>query len=105
MRDVSPGEVWLVDLGMAAKIRPCLMLTPAPTDDELALHLVLPHTTALREGNPWQVAIPKPWLKPGAFHVQQVYTVPITKLERRLGVLTIDEFKRVKRRLADRLGL
>jgi hypothetical protein len=32
----SAGEVWLVDLGLAAKVRPCLILSDYPADDELA---------------------------------------------------------------------
>ena len=47
------GEVWLVDLGLAAKVRPCLLLTDFPADDELALVTVVPHTTAMR-GNRWE---------------------------------------------------
>ena len=30
---------------------------------------VLPHTTAVK-GNRWELNIPKPFLKPGAFHFQ-----------------------------------
>jgi len=37
MRDARKGEVWLVDMGMVAKVRPCLLLTDYPADDELAL--------------------------------------------------------------------
>ena len=48
------GEVWLVDLGLAAKTRPCLLLTGYPDDDELALITVVSHTTALR-GNKWEL--------------------------------------------------
>ena len=105
MKHANPGEVWLVDLGMMAKIRPCVVLTPSPLDHELDLFFLLPHTTSLREANPWQVVIPKPWLKPGAFHVQQIYTVPSVKLERKLGVLTTAEFEVLKLKLAERLGL
>jgi mRNA interferase MazF len=41
------GEVWMTDLGIAAKVRPCLLLTDEPTDDELALFTVVHHTTSL----------------------------------------------------------
>jgi mRNA interferase MazF len=41
----SRGEVWRVDLGLAAKVRPCLILSDYPADDELALMVVVPHTT------------------------------------------------------------
>jgi hypothetical protein len=30
---VNPGEVWLVDFGMAAKVRPALLLTGKPGDE------------------------------------------------------------------------
>jgi mRNA interferase MazF len=65
MRDARRGDVWLVDLGMAAKVRPCLLLTDYPADDELALVTLVAHTTALR-GNRWELSIPKPFLKEGA---------------------------------------
>ena len=85
----------MVDFGMAAKVRPALLLTGKPADDELDLVTVLLHTTVLR-GNRWELDIPKPFLKPGAFHLQQVQTVSTVKLERRLGVLTGDEINRVR---------
>jgi len=37
MRGVNRGEVWMVDLGMAAKVRPALLLTGEPAADELDL--------------------------------------------------------------------
>ena len=48
MPAVNRGEVWLIDFGMAAKIRPALLLAGNPKDDELDLITVLLHTTALR---------------------------------------------------------
>lgn len=98
------GEVWVIDLGLVAKVRPCLLLTDYPADDELALVTVLPHTTALR-GNRWELAVPKPFLKPGAFHLQQIASVSIAHLERRLGVLTAEEWTKVQTALRDRLKL
>lgn len=97
-------EVWMIDLGMVAKVRPCLLLTDYPDDDELALVTVLPHTTALR-GNRWELSIPKPFLKPGTFHLQQIQSVSVARLERRLGVLSDDEWAKVKQYLTDYLGL
>ena len=90
----SPGEVWRVDLGLAAKVRPCLILSDHPADDELALMVVVPHTTAVR-GNRWELAIPKPFLEPGVFHLQQVQPVSLPRLDRKLGALSPEEFKRV----------
>lgn len=90
----------MVDLGMIAKVRPCLLLTDYPADDELAPVTVLPHTTALR-GQRWELALPKSFLKPGAFHLQQVQSVSVSRVERRLGVLTAEEWTAVQNRLAD----
>jgi mRNA interferase MazF len=59
------------DHHLSREARPCLLLTSYPADDELALITILPHTTAFR-GNHWELAIPKPFLKPGAFHLQQI---------------------------------
>ena len=104
MPGVARGEVWIVDFGMMAKIRPALLLTGEPADDELDLVTVLLHTTALR-GNRWELNIPKPFLKPGAFHLQQVQTVSTAKLEGRLGILTQAEMERVRDALSERLEI
>jgi mRNA interferase MazF len=100
---MKTGEVWQVDLGLAGKVRPCLLLTSYPNDDELALVTVLPHTTALR-GNRWEVTIAKPFLKGGAFHLQQIQSVPTVRLMRRLGVLTADEMTDVFERMDQLFG-
>src|SRR5579859_7781440 len=104
MPAINRGEVWMVDFGLAAKVRPALLLTGNPADDELDLVTVLLHTTALR-GNHWELNIPKPFLKPGAFHLQQIQTISTAKLERKLGTLTGDEMSRVLEALAGRLGI
>src|SRR5438067_4031805 len=104
MRGINPGEVWIIDFGMAAKVRPALLLTGEPAVDELDLITVLLHTTALR-GNRWELNIPKPFLKLGAFHLQQIQTISTVKLERRLGVLTSEEMGRVQNAVKNRLSI
>jgi mRNA interferase MazF len=104
MPATNRGEVWQVDFGMAAKVRPALLLTGNPADAELDLVTVLLHTTSLR-GNRWELSIPKPFLKPGAFHLQQVQSVPTVRLERRLGVLNETEMNQVLDALAERLRI
>lgn len=101
---VNRGEVWMIDFGMAAKVRPALLLTGHPADDELDVVTVLLHTTSLR-GNQWELNIPKPFLKPGAFHLQQIQTVSTVKLERRMGALSEAEMKQVRDALVQRLGI
>ena len=97
------GEVWQVDLGMVAKVRPCLVLTDPPSDDELALVTICNHTTSLR-GNRWELSIPKPFLREGAFHLQQINTISTSKLMRRLGELNGDEWQRFQSRFLERFA-
>jgi mRNA interferase MazF len=104
MAILTAGDVWLVDFGMVAKVRPALLLTDSPADDELDLVTVLLHTTALR-GNRWELNVPKSFLKSGAFHLQQVQTISTVKLERRLGALSEEEMNIVLDALAKRLGI
>lgn len=104
MRAINPGEVGLVDFGLAGKVRPALLLTGNPADDELDLVLALLHTTALR-GNRWELSISKPFLKPGAFHFQQIQSIPTVRLERQLGELTSAEMDKILDLLAERLGI
>ena len=101
---MNAGEVWQVDLGLAGKIRPCLLLTGYPNDDELALVTVIPHTTALR-GNRWELTITKPFLKSGAFHLQQLQSVPTVRLLRKVGVLSAVDMQLVHGRLSKYFGM
>jgi mRNA interferase MazF len=99
------GDIWLVDLGLAAKVRPCLVLTSQPHDNDLDVFTVVAHTTAVR-GSHWEISIPKPFLaEDGAFDVQRIATVASIKLERKLGELTQAEMNNLLDRLAERLGL
>ena len=63
MPRANPAEVWIANLGLAAKVRPCLVLSDYPAEDELSLLILVPHTTAVRN-NRWELSIPKPFLKP-----------------------------------------
>ena len=100
----APGEVWRVDLGLTAKVRPCLVMSDYPADNELALVLVIPHTTATR-GNRWEFPSGKPFLRPGVFHLQQIQPVSLNRIETKLGALTTDEFQALGKQLARLLNL
>jgi len=104
MKNTLPGEIWRVDFGLAAKVRPALLLSDYPKDEELALLVVIPHPTAIR-GNRWELALPKPFLKPGVFHLQQIQPVSLARFDSRLGVLTPEEFESVKQSLVRLLNL
>jgi len=43
MPNPSRGEVWLVDLGYVAKVRPCLVLSIPPLDEDRALATLVAH--------------------------------------------------------------
>jgi mRNA interferase MazF len=99
------GEVWLVDLGMAAKIRPCLVLSiPANDDNDRVLTTLVPHTTSTR-GSKFEIVIASRFLKTGAFDVQNVITIPTVKMIRMLGQLTTDEMLKIETGLKVWLGL
>ncbi len=99
------GEVWLVDLGMAAKIRPCLVMSISADDEnERVPTTLIPHTTSTRESR-FEIVIAVRFLKPGAFDVQNVITIPTIKLIRMLGQLTSDDMLEIETRLRIWLGL
>jgi mRNA interferase MazF len=97
------GEVWLFDLGMAAKVRPVLVVSVPFGDIDRALVTVVPHTTQLR-GSAYEASIKAPFLKPGAFLVQGVSTYPTAWAIRKLGVLRKEQFDDVFETLLDWLG-
>jgi mRNA interferase MazF len=81
------GEVWLVDLGLAAKIRPCVVLSVATAESDRALVTLVPHTTSVR-GSQFEVVVLAKFLKPGAFDAQGLAAVPHARLVRHIGQMT-----------------
>jgi mRNA interferase MazF len=98
------GEVWLVDLGYIAKVRPGLVLSIEPLDTDRALVTLVPHTTSPR-GTRFEVDLKPAFLKRGAFDAQNPVTAPLAKLLKKVGVLTTDEMKRVEDAVRTWLGL
>lgn len=100
----SQGDVWLADLGYTAKTRPVLLPGRYPADDELALMVIVPHTTAIR-GNRWEFDAGLPFLAPGVFHLQQVQPVSLSRLVKKLGNMPVAGLGALRRRLATELDL
>lgn len=92
-----PGEVWLADLGMAAKTRPVVVVSRFDTDPPRALVLYVPLTPQDR-GSEYEVVLPElPFLKlEGVANVQGLGSLALTRLERRLGTLPPEVFARIK---------
>ncbi len=98
------GDVWLVDLGMVAKVRPCLVLSvPADDENDRVLTTMVPHTTSTRESR-FEVRSNVRFLKSGAFDAQNIITIPTVKLVRRLGTLPDDPMTGVERAVRLWLG-
>ena len=99
------GSVWIVDLGMTAKVRPCLVLSVPTQPQDRVLVTLVPHTSSV-QGTRFEVAVQVPFLRPGAvFDAQQIVTVPQVKLIRRLGDLPPDQLALVEEAVRRWLGL
>lgn len=86
MPNPNRGEIWLVDLGYAAKVRPCLVLSIPAADEDRALATLVPHTTSVRDSR-FEAQIQVKFLRAGAFDAQNLVTIPHAKLIRKLGTL------------------
>ncbi len=87
----KPGEVWLVDLGLAAKTRPVVVVSRYDPNPPRALIIYILLTTQNR-GSQYEVILPKlGFLKRDSIaNVQGLASIPNIRLERKLGVLPDD---------------
>ena len=101
-----PGEVWVADLGLAAKTRPVVIVSRDDPDPPRALILYVPLTTQQRQ-SPNEVALPRlPFLaQHSVANVQGLGSLPSVRLERRLGMLPDARMGQIKRALAFALDL
>ena len=101
-----PGEVWLADLGLAAKTRPIVILSRHDPDAPRALTIYVPLTTQNR-GSRYEVELPQlRFLREVSFaNVQGIASLPVTRLERRLGDVPPDVIDRIRQALAFATGM
>lgn len=104
MPEPRRGEVWILDLGLAAKVRPCVVLSVPALDQDRALATLIPHTTAARASR-FEVDVKVSFLRPGAFDAQSLVTVPHVKLIRKIGALSPDQLQAVENAARSWLGL
>ncbi len=69
-----------------------------------ALVTLVPHTTSTR-GSRFEVGVPVPFLRPGAFDAQGLVTIPLAKLIRYLGRLHPIQLSQVEQGVRVWLGL
>lgn len=98
------GEVWLVDLGLAAKVRPCVVVSVPVEERDRALATVVARTTSPR-GSRFEVPIAVKFLRPGVFDAQNMVTIPLAKFLRKLGELSAADLKLVDGAVHAWLGL
>jgi mRNA interferase MazF len=98
------GEVYMVDLGLAAKVRPCLVLSVPLEGSDRSIVRLIPHTTTIRRSR-FEVAVSVKFLRPGAFDVQAIVTVPTVRLMNRLGSLTTEQIRPVEKGVCSWLGI
>lgn len=104
MRAPLRGEVYMVDLGLAAKVRPCVLLGVPTEESDRSLVTVIPHTTALRQSR-FEIVVPVRFLRSGAFDAQGIVTVPTVRLMNHLGTLTTVQLGSVERGVCAWLGI
>ena len=104
MGNPERGEVWLTDLGYAAKVRPVLVVSVRIADQDYALVQVVPHTTQPR-GARFEVSLSVRFLEAGVFNIQGMVAVPSARFLRRLGTLPPEQMAEVEARIRQWLGL
>jgi mRNA interferase MazF len=102
----QPGDVWLADLGLAAKTRPVVIVSRYDPDPPRALILYVPLTTQNRQ-SPYEVALPRLGFldRDSVTNVQGLGSLPRVRLERRLGKLPDDAMTKIKSALVFALDL
>jgi mRNA interferase MazF len=102
----QPGEIWLADLGLAAKTRPVIIVSRQDPDPPRSLVLYVPLTTQRRD-SPYEVPLPRlPFLdRESVANVQGLGSLPTVRLERRIGRLSAEVLEHLKDALAFSLDI
>ena len=94
------GEVWPVDMGLAAKMRPGIVLI---ADNLNAPRSLLIHIPITRQNRGSQLEIPLGHLafldRESVANVQAIGSLPSVRFEKRLGVLPAADLESVKKAL------
>lgn len=103
---LHPGEVWLADLGMAAKTRPVVIVSRHDDDAPRALVIYVPLTTQHR-GSRHEVVLPSLGFlrQESVANVQGISSLPQVRLERRLGRIPDSVLKEVRSAISFALEL
>jgi mRNA interferase MazF len=96
-----PGEVWVADLGVTAKVRPVVIVSRHDPDAPRALVIYVPLTTQNR-GSKYEIEMPRLHFlrEAGVANVQGVASLQTVRLVRKLGQLPAELLDRVRQALA-----
>ena len=99
------GDIVLVDLGMVAKVRTCLVLCANP-DSARTVSLIAPLTTEVRGGESEIPFSKPPWLaKPCVVNLSGLGSVERHRIQRRLGPFPPERFEEAKKVIARMFAL
>ena len=91
------GEVWIADLGLVGKTRPIVILSRTDDDPPRALAIYVPITTQARSSD-YEVTLGHlSFLDPASVaNVQGIGSLPLVRLEKRIGTLSEVDLTPVK---------
>ena len=106
MTGFSRGDVVVVDLGMTAKVRPCVVVSIGQPDRQRNMSVVVPMTTEIRGGEA-EIRFPKPaWLRQeSVVNALGIAGVDNAKIERRIAAFPLDKMAELESVLKRLLGL
>lgn len=100
------GEVWMVDMGMAGKIRPTVVVLDdqVPVERSIVVHVPI---TSQNRGSELEVSLGHlRFLTPESVaNVQGIGSLPRTRFERKLGVLPPADLERIRHAMRRAFGL
>jgi len=93
----KPGDIWLADLGLAAKVRPVLVISRHDPEAPRALIIYVPLTTQHR-GSQYEIPVEQLSFLDAAsvVNVQGIGSLVEPRLERKLGQLPPELMAKVK---------
>jgi mRNA interferase MazF len=107
MTSFRRGDVVVVDLGIAAKVRPAVVVSITnPDSQRTGMAVVVPMTTEIRKGE-CEISFSKPpWLKQTCVvNLLGIAGVDRSRIERVIGTFPIKPMEEIDRGLARLLGL
>ena len=106
MTSFSRSDVVIVDLGMASKVRPCVVVSTGRPDSQRNMSVVVPMTTEIRGGE-CEVSFAKPaWLKEkSVVNVLGIAGVDNAKIIRRIGPFPETSMDQISKVMEKMLGI